>query len=1028
MTDIFLAPDKEKNFQGHMVYVLAILWAVVTGVIVSVGFFYFPQLWSRWLTFFFVSLFIAVSNLTINRFGYSRLASWSLTIMQWLFITLSCYSGGGILATGILSQMSVILTAGILLGWRGGLAIGLLTIAADFGLAYLEVTGHLPVSSVLHDPISRWISNIIAFGTILALQYYATNHLRTGLTVLQSEVLKREEAEKKLKDYKYALDIASIVSISDVDGPFTFVNENFCKASKYSSEELLGNKHEIIGSGYHSPDYFTELRTAMQDGKPYRGEFCNKAKDGTFYWVDTVIIPFLDETGKVYQYLSINYDITERKEGELKLLASEETMRQIMDSSLDAIVCMSMEGMITTWTAQAEKIFGWKAEEVIEKQLSEIIIPQRYREAHEKGLKYYRQHGVGKIINKITEIVALRRDGTEFPVELTVVLVQQNNHGYFCAFVRDITARKEADLKLQQSEERNRTMIENMSDGLMLLNENLEVIYQSPSIQRINGYTLEERKTNGLHQHVHPEDVYILKDVIQKAVANPNEPFFYQIRIIHKSGKYIWIDASMINLLNNPSIGAIMINCSDITDSKKATELFNYQFYNSPDIILIVNKIFIVETINRVATDRSGIEDVIGKNCIDILPLGSQEMARAALTMCFETGENQEFENTLMGGRWVKSRMVAMVVDGKISHVMIFASDITKRKLAEGELQRSEIKNSALIENIAEAIVLIDEEENIIFQSPAVTRISGYLPEDSYGKKLYAPVYPGEVEAFRAFLQDVINSPGKSMQAQFRIIHKKGHVICLEGTFVNMLHNESIKAIVVNYRDVTERMEAEEAMRESEQLLRKITSQVPGNTYMFEIEANGHAITLFSNRGTDSYNHSFDLEDINEDPGKIIEIVHEDDKLKFNDAMKKAYRTRLAISFQYRIVVNNAIRWRWMQAVPEKNKEGKIIWYGSTSDITPLVDYIASIEQIVFDIGHVIRRPISSMLGMTRLINDNDLPEKEIKELSKQLYPITQEMDKFIREINLAYYQKRQDKKFSIDVSSLIDKRDSLFE
>ncbi|MFD2865242.1 hypothetical protein [Mucilaginibacter antarcticus] len=164
-----------------MVYALTIIWSMVTGVVVSIGFLYFPQLWLRWLLLLSIALLIAAFNLTLNHFGRTRTASWSLTIMLWLYITIPCYSAGGIFAPGILSQMSVILTAGFLLGRRGGLGIGILTIAADFGLAYLEVTGHLPAPIVVHDPISRWISAMIPLGTVLVLQYYAINHLRSSV-------------------------------------------------------------------------------------------------------------------------------------------------------------------------------------------------------------------------------------------------------------------------------------------------------------------------------------------------------------------------------------------------------------------------------------------------------------------------------------------------------------------------------------------------------------------------------------------------------------------------------------------------------------------------------------------------------------------------------------------------------------------------------------------------------------------------------------------------------------------------------
>jgi PAS domain S-box-containing protein len=667
MTSFFSIPDRENDHQSYMIYVLCLLWTVVTAAIVSIGFFYFPHLWYRWLTFIGVSLFICVFNLQLNRFGYIRLTSWTLTIMLWLYITIPCYSAGGIMAPGILSQTSVILTAGFLLGWRGGLAIGLLTMGTDFCLAYMEVNGYLPIPSVMHNPITRWIGAIIPFGTILALQYYATNHLRTSLIAVQREIVRREEAEKitnqtvynlkervkemktlyevsrilqdedaphkknfqeiaeilptgwqypeitaarvcfagteyatsnykasaycqraevktaggsilsievvylqpapesdegpflneernlinmlaemvkmnlerrerrdELKDYKYALDIGYMVSISGVDARFIYVNDNFCKSSRYSSAELLGKDYGIIISDFHSLEYFEGLKIALRDGKPYRGEFCNNAKDGTVYWVDTTIVPFLDDDGKVYQYLSINHDITERKE-------------------------------------------------------------------------------------------------------------------------------------------------------------------------------------------------------------------------------------------------------------------------------------------------------------------------------------------------------------------------------------------------------------------------------------------------------------------------------------------------------------ADDKIKQSEQLLKKITSQVPGNTYMFEIEESGNSKILFLSRGTDTINHNYDFDELSEHPEMLREVLHDDDKVKFNDAMKEAYRTRSSISFQYRIVINGNVRWRWMQAVPEKDKNGKTLWYGATSDITQLVDYIASIEQIIFDIGHVIRRPVSNMLGMSKLIINDMVSEKEIKEISRKMYLISEEMDKFFHELNEAYLQKRHSTQHNIDVSQSINKRSSLF-
>lgn len=226
-------------------------------------------------------------------------------------------------------------------------------------------------SSTVADPFQQsFLLYSILFIAILIL---------SGLIGSSALVSKRlAESDSNLRDIKIALDESSIVAMTNAQGVITYVNDKFEEISKYKKEDIIGKDHHILNSGYHSKLFFKNLWKTIGSGQVWKGEIRNRAKDGSYYWVDTTIVPFMNKKGKPYQYLAIRNDITERKRTE-EILNRQDKLAAV--GQLAAGVAHEIRNPLTSMKGYAEFLLEDEKDEQ-RREFMEIILDEINRVNH----------------------------------------------------------------------------------------------------------------------------------------------------------------------------------------------------------------------------------------------------------------------------------------------------------------------------------------------------------------------------------------------------------------------------------------------------------------------------------------------------------------------------------------------------------------------------------------------------------------------------------------------------------------------
>ncbi len=487
------------------------------------------------------------------------------------------------------------------------------------------------------------------------------------------------------------------IFVVGMDNRFISVNAAEAVILGYDPEELIGRDINEVIVPEHRNLADTMTARKLESGGQTAYEILAIRKDGSF--VPLEISSWLAyEDGKPVAIHGIARDVTERKWAEQALRESGERTRLVLENALDAIVAMDARGTVVDWNPQAEAVFGWSSEEAIGRPLAELIIPDGQRGAHRRGLKRHFKSGGGAMLNRRVEVIALHRDGHEFPIELAISASPGPDGVIFNGFIRDITERKRAEQALRESEEQYRDLVENSNEIIYTLDASGVITYISPAVRQLGGYEPEEVVGKTSLSFVHPEDLPALAASFQRTIGGSLEPSEYRLR--GKSGEYVWVRTSSKLIYDGDKIAGLRGLIVDIDQRKRAEEALSESenryrelFENASDLVYTHDLDGRYLTINRAVEQITGYsqEEVLGMTWADVIAEDHRpRLAEIAAALSAGTSSRSfELDVISKDGRRVPLEVRAQVVykDGKPVAIRGIARDIEERKRIDAALR-----------------------------------------------------------------------------------------------------------------------------------------------------------------------------------------------------------------------------------------------------------------------------------------------------------------------------------------------------
>ena len=521
---------------------------------------------------------------------------------------------------------------------------------------------------------------------------------------------------------------------------------------------------------------------------------------------------------------------------------SEARFQSLVEAATDSIVLADHNGRILSWNRAAAQLFGYTDEEILGQSLS-ILMPPRHRAAHERGLARVRDTGESRLIGRLVELEGLRKDGSEFPLELSLAMWKSDDAVFYSGIIRDITQRRRAEEILDRLRHLHEVILTQAGEGIYGLDRNGITTFVNPTAAQLLGYEpfeLIDRPMHGLLHHSrsdnspYPADECPIYAALQdRLVHRVTADVFWR-----KDGRAVPVEYVSTPIIEKGCTAGAVVVFRDISERKEAERAVEESQERFRQLAEHIREVFWITNPEKthIVYISPGYEEIWGRSCESLYAhpaswldaihpedrprIEQASMSRQTLDVYDETYRILRPDGSM---RWIWDRAYPIRdASNQIYRIVGFAEDITEHKRIEAELIASERRYRVLFDDNPSMYFMVDAAGSVLSVNRFGAERLGYDVHDLVGTSVMNVFHPNDQEAVRRNLSDCLSEVGQPKRWELRKVRKDGGVIWARETAQAVRGHEQTPVVLIVCEDITAIKEAEIALHDSEEFKNQI--------------------------------------------------------------------------------------------------------------------------------------------------------------------------------------------------------------